>query len=138
MTTTEYIILTVLLISAIILVKQDVKTKSVNIINLSVFGLASTAWYVIHGHASFVFFVIIMCTGLFTRILLKKRTVGNADYLVSLFVSPFLYNKDISILLILIGIIGIFTSLLTKSIKIAFIPIILFAVIITNLFRFLY
>ena len=137
-TVLEHVILFILLIVSISLIYQDIKTKTISIISLSIFGIISLVWYCMHKHINLVFFIIILCTGLLTKFLFKKQTLGTADYFISLFLSPFLYTNEIPYLLILIGVIGTFISVLIQSTKIAFIPVILSAVSLTKLLKILY
>lgn len=134
----DYILLIIILISSIVLSIQDMKYKGVSIIPLSVFCISCFVWYLLHQNCDLVLFGIFVFIGLITRIFFKKEAIGTADYLVILFVSPFLYNTNLSFVLILIGIFGIITSLFIKSKNIPFILPILLSVLIVNIFKILY
>ena len=134
----NYTILSIIFINAIILSIQDIKYKYVSIIPLSIFCISCFGWYIMHPHCSLVLFCIFVCIGLSTKIFFKKESIGIADYFVILFVSPFLYNTNLSLVLILIGIFGIITSFFIKSKNIPFILPILLSVLIVNLFKILY
>ncbi len=95
-------------------------------------------WYIRYPQCNLVIFVIFIFIGLITKIFFNKESIGLADYFVILFVSPFLYNTSLSIVLILIGIFGIITSFFIKSKNIPFILPILLSVAIVNLFKILY
>ena len=134
----DFVILFIIFISSVILSVQDIKYREVNIVPLLIFCISCFGWYIMHPHCSLVLFCIFVCIGLSTKIFLKKESIGLADYFVILFVSPFLYNINLSLLLILIGIFGIITSIFMRSKNIPFILPILLSVLIVNLFKILY
>lgn len=134
----DYILLLIILISSTLLSIQDIKYGGVSITPLSVFCMSCFAWYLLHHNCSLVLFCIFVFIGVITKIFFKKEAIGIADYLVILFVSPFLYNTNLSFVLILIGIFGIITSLFIKSKNIPFILPILLSVLIVNIFKILY
>lgn len=132
------IVLLIIFISSVILSVQDIKYRCVSVIPLSVFCLSCLGWYIRYHHCNLVLFGIFICIGMSTKIFFKKESIGLADYFVILFVSPFLYNTNLSLVLILIGIFGIITSFFIKSKNIPFILPILLSVLIVNLFKILY
>lgn len=134
----NFFILSIVFISSIILSVQDIKHKYVSIVPLSIFCMSCLEWYIMHPHCNLVLFVIFVCIGISTKIFFKKESIGLADYFVILFVSPFLYNTNLPLVLILIGIFGIITSFFIKSKNIPFILPILLSVLIVNLFKILY
>lgn len=134
----DYILLIIILISSIVLSVQDIKYKGVSITPLSVFCISCFVWYLLHRNCNLVLFCIFVFIGLIIKIFFKKEAIGKADYFIILFVSPFLYNTNLSFVLILIGIFGIITSLFIKSKNIPFILPILLSVLIVNIFKILY
>ena len=134
----DFLILLLILITSIILSIQDIIHKGVGIIPLSMFGISCLLWYFLHPHCNLSIFCIFLFIGLITKIFFKKESIGIADYFVILFVSPFLYNTNISLFLVLMGIFGIITSFLTKSKNVPFILPILLSLLIVNIFKFLF
>lgn len=126
-------VFSIVLTSDIILCIQDWRTCTVGAVPLSVFFISSLCWYLIHGKYSLLLFVIVSGIGIFAKIFCKKDVFGIADYFFSIFVSPFLINSEVPMLLILIGIIGIIASILRKNKTTPFVPIISFSILILRL-----
>ena len=134
----DYILLLFIVITGIIISIQDIKYKWVGIVPLFTFCLSCLGWYIYHSHCNLILFCVFLSIGLSTKIFFKKSSIGTADYCVILFVSPFLYNTNLSLVLILIGVFGIITSFFIKSKNIPFILPILLSVLIVNIFKILY
>lgn len=134
----DYILLSLIFISSVILSVQDIKYKGVTIIPLLLFCISCLGWYILHPKCNLILFFIFICIGEITKIFFKKESIGTADYLISVFVSPFLYNTNLSFVLTLIGIFGIITSFFIKSKNIPFILPILLSVLIVNIFKIFY
>ena len=134
----DCILLFIIFISSIVLSIQDIKNNKVGIVPLFIFCFSCFLWYLANPNCNLVLFCIFLCIGLITKIFFKKEYIGIADYFVILFVSPFLYNTNLSFFLILIGIFGIITSFFISNKNIPFILPILLSVLIVNLFKILY
>ena len=127
----------ILLISGSVLCIQDWRTYSVGLVPLLIFSIASFRQYWVCREYSLLLFCILILLGSIFKLLTKKSILGLADYLVSIIISPFLCNQDVPILLILIGMYGIFATILTKSIRknpiIPFVPVLLISILTLRL-----
>lgn len=125
-------IILIVLVSGGVLCIQDWRTHSVSVFPLLVFILSCFFYYLTRKECSIFLFVVVLCIGLFSKIFLKKNVCGTADYFISISISPFLDNRDLPILLILIGCIGIFASILRKNKIIPFVPAMLISTLVLS------
>ena len=127
----------ILLISGSVLCVQDWRTYSVGLVPLLIFAIANFRQYWVYREYSLLLFCILISLGIIFKLLTKKNMLGLADYLVSVIISPFLCNQDVPILLILIGLYGMFATILKKSIRknstIPFVPVLIISVLTLRL-----
>lgn len=103
-----------LVILALILSWQDIKQNMVSIFALAGFCICSTLWYLVHGKCDFKLFILLCILGFIYKIIVHKSVLGSADYILSFFLSPFLYNVNFSLLLINLGLYGLVWDLYRK------------------------
>lgn len=103
-----------LVILALILSWQDIKRNMVSIFALAGFCICSALWYLVHRKCDFKLFILLCILGFIYKIIVHKSVLGSADYILSFFLSPFLYNINFSILLMSLGFYGLVWDLYRK------------------------
>lgn len=135
----EIVWYSILFISGGILCIQDWRTYSVGLMPLFFFLTACLRQYCIYREYSLILFYILAFLSIFFKLLTGKNTLGLADYFVSVAISPFLNNQDVPNLLILVGIYGIFATILIKTVRkksmIPFVSVLLISVLTLRLYK---